>query len=396
MHAAAPASQVSTRNFRRVGSKRRSRLGHKSFGFRLSAVPLEQSDLRNLAVGIEQGQERAFALPACDRLTRSSKALLGRLVAPQIVVVGSYATGLTMKVDRLPHSGETLLGTGYRVDFGGKGSNQAVGCTRLGAQTVFVAKVGTDSLGESALRLYRDEQIDTRHVLRTSNAPTGVGFIIVEAGSGHNCITIDPGANELLTPDEVAQALKTNHEAAVVITQLETSSAVAEAAMSAGRKNGAITILNPAPVRSLSADLLQKIDILTPNESEAKVLAGIAPSESIDATQVAAQLVGMGVKQVVMTLGERGALLVNRDETTHFPGIRVAAVDTTGAGDAFNAGLAVALASGASMGNAIRFAVVTGALAVTKEGVIPSLPHTSDVIDFYAKHALDTPEWISH
>ncbi|HEX3321861.1 MAG TPA: ribokinase [Terriglobales bacterium] len=317
-------------------------------------------------------------------------------MAPQIVVVGSYATGLTMKVDRLPHSGETLLGTGYRVDFGGKGSNQAVGCTRLGAQTVFVAKVGTDSFGESALRLYRDEQIDTRHVLRTSNAPTGVGFIIVEAGSGHNCITIDPGANELLTPDEVAQALKTNHEAAVVITQLETSSAVAEAAMSAGRKNGAITILNPAPVRSLSADLLQKIDILTPNESEAKVLAGIAPSESIDATQVAAQLVGMGVKQVVMTLGERGALLVNRDETTHFPGIRVAAVDTTGAGDAFNAGLAVALASGASMGNAIRFAVVTGALAVTKEGVIPSLPHTSDVIDFYAKHALDTPEWISH
>lgn len=300
-----------------------------------------------------------------------------------------------MKVDRLPHSGETLLGTGYRVDFGGKGSNQAVGCTRLGAQTVFVAKVGTDSFGDSALNLYRDEQIDTRHVLRTSNAPTGVGFIIVESGSGHNCITIDPGANELLTPDEVARALKTNHQAAVVMTQLETSSSVAEAAMSGGRKNGAITILNPAPVRPLSVDLLRTVDILTPNESEAKVLAGITPSESIDATKVADQLIHMGVKQVVMTLGERGALLVNGDGATHFSGIRISPVDTTGAGDAFNAGLAVALASGANIENAIQFAVVTGGLAVTKEGVIPSLPHTSDVVDFYTQHALHIPEWIS-
>lgn len=315
---------------------------------------------------------------------------------PQIVVVGSYATGLTMKVDRLPHAGETLLGTGYRVDFGGKGSNQAVGCTRLGAKTVFVTKIGTDSFGDSAVNLYRDEQIDTRHILRTNNGPTGVGFIIVEAGSGHNCITIDPGANELLTPDEVAQALTTNQQTAVVITQLETSSAVAETAMFGGRKSGAITILNPAPVRPLSPDLLQFVDILTPNESEAKVLAGIAPSESIDAKQVAAQLIRMGVKQVIMTLGEKGALLVDRTEAIHIPGIHVSPVDTTGAGDAFNAGLAVALASGASTADATRFAVVTGGLAVTKEGVIPSLPHISDVIDFYKKHALELPEWITH
>lgn len=315
---------------------------------------------------------------------------------PQIVVVGSYATGLTMKVDRLPHAGETLLGTGYRVDFGGKGSNQAVGCTRLGAKTVFVTKVGTDSFGDSAVNLYRDEQIDTRHVLRTNDAPTGIGFIIVEAGSGHNCITIDPGANELLTPDEVAQALRTNQQAAVVITQLETSSAVAEAAMFGGRKSGAITILNPAPVRPLSPDLLQLVDILTPNESEAKVLAGMAPSEAIGAEQVAAQLIRMGVKQVIMTLGEKGALLVDRTEAIHIPGIHVSPVDTTGAGDAFNAGLAVALASGASTADAIRFAVMTGGLAVTKEGVIPSLPHTSDVIDFYKNHALELPEWITH
>ena len=196
----------------------------------------------------------------------------------QIVVVGSYATGLTMKVDRLPHSGETLLGTGYRVDFGGKGSNQAVGCTRLGFPTRFIAKVGSDPFGDLALSLYRDEGIDIANVLRTTNAPTGVGFIIVESGSGQNCIVVDPGANELLTPDEVAASLQTIQNVAVVMTQLETSSAVAEAAMSAGRAKNAITILNPAPVRPIPPDVLKLVDLLTPNEMEAKVIAGLAPN----------------------------------------------------------------------------------------------------------------------
>jgi ribokinase len=120
------------------------------------------------------------------------------LTVPRITVVGSYATGLTMKVERMPSTGETLLGTGYRVDYGGKGSNQAVGCARLGAHVSFVARIGTDPFGEMALGLYRDEGIDITYVQHTANAPTGVGFIIVEAASGHNCITIDPGATPML------------------------------------------------------------------------------------------------------------------------------------------------------------------------------------------------------
>ena len=119
--------------------------------------------------------------------------------------MGSYATGLTMKVERMPNTGETLLGTGYRVDYGGKGSNQAVACARLGAQVSFIARIGTDPFSEMALGLYRDEGIDITHVRQTAGAPTGVGFIIVEAGSGNNCITIDPGANELLTADDVSR-----------------------------------------------------------------------------------------------------------------------------------------------------------------------------------------------
>src|ERR1700694_1230124 len=127
------------------------------------------------------------------------------LTPPRVTVVGSYATGLTMKVARLPCTGETLLGTGYRVDYGGKGSNQAVGSARLGAKVNFVARIGKDAFGEMALRLYRDEGIDVSHVTQTDNAPTGVGFIIVEAANGHNCITIDPGANELLTAADISQ-----------------------------------------------------------------------------------------------------------------------------------------------------------------------------------------------
>jgi ribokinase len=300
-----------------------------------------------------------------------------------------------MKVERLPGTGETLLGTGYRVDYGGKGSNQAVGCARLGAKVSFVAKIGKDTFGEMALKLYRDEGIDTSHVQATAEAPTGVGFIIVEVKSGHNCITIDPGANELLNESDVSRCNSTADPAAVVLTQLEIPVAAAEAAMAGGRARSAVTILNPAPVRPLPVSVLQMVDVLTPNETEAKVLAGIKPEASMEPEKVALELIRRGVKQVVMTLGERGALIVTSSRATHVPAIAVGAVDTTGAGDAFNAGLAMALASGASLEEATRFAVVTGGLSVTKEGVIPSLPRTAEILDFYQQQRQPAPTWLS-
>lgn len=312
--------------------------------------------------------------------------------APRIAVVGSYATGLTMKVERFPSPGETLLGTGYRVDFGGKGSNQAVGCARLGASVSFLARIGNDPFGEMALRLYRDEQIDVSHVQAIAGAPTGVGFIIVEASTGHNCITIDPGANELLTAAEVSQC-EALQSAAVALTQLEIPVAAAEAALARGRACGALTILNPAPVRPLSAQVLRNVDVLTPNLTEAKVLAGVAPDSTTTPEKIALQLIALGVRQVVMTLGEQGALIVAQASSTRVPAIKVQAVDTTGAGDAFNAGLAVALASGAALPSAVQFAVVAGGLAVTREGVIPSLPQRQEVLDCYRQNGLVTPDW---
>lgn len=313
--------------------------------------------------------------------------------APRITVVGSYATGLTMKVERIPTVGETLLGTGYRVDHGGKGSNQAVGCARLGAKVSFVSRIGQDPFGEMALELYRDEGIDVAHVKRTADAPTGVGFIVVEAATGHNCITIDPGANELLTAADVSQCEAAFNSSAVVLTQLEIPVAAAASALACGRERGAITILNPAPVRPLSPSILQMVDILTPNQSEAKVLAGLSPRVEVEPEAVARDLIRRGVKQVVMTLGESGALVVTATSTTHVPAIHMSAVDTTGAGDAFNAGLAMALAGGASLEDAVRFAVVTGGLAVTKEGVIPSLPRRDEVLEVYRGLDLAPPHW---
>ncbi len=315
------------------------------------------------------------------------------MTSPRIAVVGSYATGLTMKVERMPSTGETLLGTGYRVDYGGKGSNQAVGCARLGAHVSFVARIGTDPFGEMALRLYRDEGIDISYVMHTANVPTGVGFIIIEAASGHNCITIDPGANELLTAADVGRCKAAFTSSAVVLTQLEIPVEAAEAALAHGHQQGAITILNPAPVRPLPPSLLQRVDILTPNQSEAKVLAGLSPAAEIEPETVAHRLIRSGVKQVVMTLGENGALIVTDKSSIRVPAVCMSAVDTTGAGDAFNAGLAIALACGATLEEAVPFATVTGGLAVTKEGVIPSLPNRDEVLHFYRKQDLDPPHW---
>jgi ribokinase len=244
-----------------------------------------------------------------------------------------------------------------------------------------------------ALGLYRDEGIDITYVKHTANAPTGVGFIIVEAASGHNCITIDPGANELLTAADVARCEAAFKSSAVVLTQLEIPVAAAEAALAHGREQGAITILNPAPVRPLPPSLLQLVDILTPNQSEAKVLAGLGSGAEVEPEVVARRLIRSGVKQVVMTLGENGALIVTDKSSIRVPAVSMSAVDTTGAGDAFNAGLAIALACGASLEEAVPFAAVTGGLAVTQEGVIPSLPNRDDVLQFYRKQDLHPPNW---
>ena len=310
-----------------------------------------------------------------------------------IVVVGSFAVGLTMKADRFPTTGETVLGSGYRTDHGGKGSNQAVGCARLGAKVSFVARIGKDPFGEMALRLYREEGVDTTWVRQMSERPTGVGFILVKPGSGENCIALDPGANDLLAAADVAESDAALASADVVLTQLEIPASAAEAAMVHGRAHGAITVLNPAPARPLQPAVLQNVEILTPNQAEAKVLLGHRPEAGIDPSQLARELLRLGPRNVVVTLGEQGAFIANRAWEKEVPAIKVPAVDTTGAGDAFNAGFAVALAHGANLEAAVNLAVITGGLAVTKDGVVPALPRWAEVLAYCERSALPIPEW---
>ena len=314
--------------------------------------------------------------------------------APRITVIGSYATGLTLRVKRLPSRGETVLASGYRADYGGKGSNQAVGCARLGAEIDFVASIGTDDFAQMALKLYREEGIDIRFLRQTRDLPTGVGFILVDE-QGHNCIALDPGANESLSASDIAASKAAVKGSTVLLTQLEIPVEAAETALALGRAEGAVTILNPAPVRPLPQSVLQSVDVLTPNQTEANVLTGRNPDAAGDPEPIARDLIHAGVKQVVMTLGEKGALIVTASSAKHIPAPAMPAVDTTGAGDAFNAGLATALAFGENLESAVQFAVVTGALAVTREGVIPSLPTRKDVIAFYRERNRTAPSWLT-
>ncbi|HKU26787.1 MAG TPA: ribokinase, partial [Candidatus Sulfotelmatobacter sp.] len=223
--------------------------------------------------------------------------------------------------------------------------------------------------------------------------PTGVGFILVEGGTGNNCIALDPGANELLSPSDVAGVDQDLEDAAVVLAQLEIPVPAAEAALACGRRHGATTILNPAPARHLPKSVLEKVDVLTPNRTEANVLTGRTSDAHADPETVAHDLIQLGVKTIVMTLGEKGALMVTASSSRAVPAIEMKAVDSTGAGDAFNAGLATALAFGATLEEAVEFAVVTGGLAVTKAGVIPSLPTQQEVAAFYERSSLQCPHW---
>ncbi len=298
---------------------------------------------------------------------------------PIITVVGSFAVGLTLRAPRFPVAGETLIGSDFDMGPGGKGSNQAVGAARLGAESHLVAVIGADSFGEVALELYRREGVDAAHVRRTAERNTGVGFITLNA-AGENHIVLDMGANHLLAPQDVDQAEDLIAHSDAVLSVLEIDPATAARAMALARRHGVISILNPAPAQALGDDLLSAVDVLTPNESELRILSGLKPDDPADTLELAHRLQRRGVRQLVVTRGSQGALVVAADGSTHpVSGVPVSVVDTTGAGDAFTCALAVALAEKRPMLAAVRFAVAAGALACTRLGVIPALPRRDEV-----------------
>jgi ribokinase len=298
-------------------------------------------------------------------------------MANTIVVVGSSNTDMAVSTPRLPAAGETVLGSHLVMSPGGKGANQAVAAARLGGEVVLVARVGRDLFGEEALRQFEHERIETRFVSRDAEAPSGVALIMVGPG-GQNLIAVAPGANSHLTPADIHAADEVFAEAAVVLLQLEIPLATVAAAVRAGRAVGSLVILNPAPAQSLPTTLLKQVDILTPNETEATVLTGTATPEA-----AALALLQQGVKTVIVTLGAAGVLLAEAGVALkRLPAFPVAAVDTTAAGDAFNGGLAVALARGEPLEAAIQFAQAVAALSVTKRGAQLSMPTAAVVQEF--------------
>jgi ribokinase len=299
-----------------------------------------------------------------------------------ITVVGSYLTGLTMRVGRLPRPGETVVGSDYKEVPGGKGSNQAIAARRLGGRVNFVGCIGKDGRGEAAVRLWEAEGVDARHVKR-STTPTGLGFVMVD-GEGANSIAIEPGANLDLLAGDLEPADGAISNSGVVLLQLEISNKTMEAAARIAKEHGAAVILNPAPAMEAEELALRHVDFVTPNEEEFRTLTG---TDDIDAG--ARRLLAMGPRAVIVTLGSRGARVVTVDDSYSVPAPAVKAVDTTGAGDAFNGALAVALSEGEPLRQAVRFSNYAGALCVTKPEVVASLPRRAEVDELIRSDVLE-------
>ncbi len=300
---------------------------------------------------------------------------------PCIAVVGSFNIDLMSRAPKMPVAGETVLGGPFKLGPGGKGSNQAITAARLGAKVQVIMRLGTDMFGDQALEYLKKESIDTNYLVRDNKNHTGVALIVVDE-KGENMIVVASGANGALSPEDVNNAKEAIYSSDVLLTQLEIPIKTVQTAIKIARDSGAKTILNPAPGRELDDELLSQVDILTPNEIEASLLAGIKVNNKASAKKAAYKLINKGVNAVIFTLGQEGALIVTSNEAQHIPTKKAKAIDTTGAGDAFNGGLAFAIAEGRDIIEAVRFANCVAALSVTKIGTAPAMPTREEVERF--------------
>jgi ribokinase len=297
-----------------------------------------------------------------------------------IVVMGIFAADLTFLTPKMPAWTETVLGSGFRIGPGGKGSNQAIAVARLGAPVQFLAKIGRDAFGAMARGIYDTEGVGTGFLFESNDAPTGAAAIIIDDQAGENAIIVVPGASAMLSAAEIDLAAEAIGRAAVFVTQLEVPLPLVAHGLAEARRRGVTTILNPAPALPLSDALLGLVDILTPNETEAAMLSGLPVTTPEEAERAADALIARGAGAVVVTMGAAGALLRQNGRTVMVGAVRAGpVVDTTGAGDSFNGGIAVALSEGRTLEEAIGFACAVAGLKVTRAGAGAAMPHRAEV-----------------
>ena len=302
-----------------------------------------------------------------------------------VAILGIYAVDLAFTAARQPAMGETLLGAKFTMGPGGKGSNQSVAAARAGAEVTFISKVGKDAFGDAALAMYAREGIATR-VPQDHNHATGAAYIFLEEGTGANAIIVVAGAAGQVGAADVAAAQDVLSSCSVFMTQLETPVRVTMQALKLAKEAGAITIFNPAPAAALDDEIYAYCDYVTPNESEASMLTGVAVTDLASARKAADLLLAKGVGCALITLGGQGSLLHDGEQSLHIPVFRAGEViDTTGAGDAFNGGFAAALARGESPGKAARFGSAAAGISVTRPGTAPAMPYLKEVEALLAK-----------
>jgi ribokinase len=293
--------------------------------------------------------------------------------------MGSFVVDLMARAPHLPQTGETVKGDGFLIGPGGKGSNQGVAAHKAGAEVDMITKIGRDHFGQIALESFQREGMNTRYILRDDELATGAALIMVDENTGDNKILVSLGACSNITEADIEKAREAIATNPVFLTQLETNLDAVERALGIASGKGVWIILNPAPACEVPDGLLGLVDILTPNEVEASILSGITVSTPEDAGEAARALMAKGTKSVVITMGSQGVFAITGTEERFIPSVEVAAVDATGAGDAFSGALATAIAEGMGFFEAVEFANTAAALSVTKIGTAPAMPSRDEI-----------------
>ncbi len=297
----------------------------------------------------------------------------------RVTVFGSFNYDMTARLDHFPKPGETLLGTDFTTGPGGKGSNQAIAAKRAGAKLKFITKLGADPFGKEALKTFESVGLSTEGVIIDPAANTGSAFILLEEKSRQNMIIVNKGASCSISQEDIAAVQPLLEETDLLLVQLETNISAVEAAIDIVKKGGGAVILNPAPAAELSPFIYHSTDIITPNETEAELLTGICVDSPESAEKAAEVFRSRGVRQVVITLGSRGAYVHDGSRSAIIKAYPVKPVDTTGAGDTFNGAMTAALAQGKSLFDAVNFANAAASLSVTRPGAGLSSPLREEI-----------------